>query len=756
MHRRDGGPGRRRDRRAWRRPGSTPTATRWSVRCWPSGTSTSPSRTRRACAARSATRRRTRPSAAAPNEAMATLGEVAADADPDLRPRDPGRARRRSGRPGTTSTASPTSPAAGCPGNVPRALPDGARRSARPVALADAVGHAPVRRARRAGRRGAAGDVQRRPRDGRGACRRRRSRPRSSAFAAHGDPADARRRGRRRAGARAARATSRGRSRVPREPRRADRGRRLGRRVEPAGAARPPRPGRARRRRSSSSSPTGPARRSTGRRSRGSRRRSSRAATTRRWPRRSPRSAPTSSCSPATCGSSGRAVLAAFGGRILNTHPSLLPAFPGAHAVARRPRPRRDRDRLHRPPRRRDARRRPDRRPGGGRDPARRRRGDASTSGSRPSSTGCCRGRSRSLARRRASRVAPDGRRVTIDIDRADAAIPTPAPGAAVGLGQDRAGRPFGARPGRARVRARLDRRDGAGAARRRPARDRRRRRDRVPRDARRPGQDPPPAGPRRASSPIGASPTIAASSSRPRSRRSSSSSSTSIRSRPPRERPGITLDELVEEIDIGGPSMVRAAAKNHANVAIVTSPARYDAILAALDERRRRSRHGAARARWRSRRSATPPRTTPGSPRRCPRGWPRPASRCPTSRACPAPRTRIPPSLTVGAREGRDAPLRREPAPAGGPLPARRGATAADGPFATGEPPLQGKALSLQQRPRRGGRGRARPSAARPGLRDRQAHEPVRRRGAGDARSRRGRRRSPATRSRRSVGSWR
>jgi phosphoribosylaminoimidazolecarboxamide formyltransferase/IMP cyclohydrolase len=49
-------------------------------------------------------------------------------------------------------------------------------------------------------------------------------------------------------------------------------------------------------------------------------------------------------------------------------------------------------------------------------------------------------------------------------------------------------------------------------------------------------------------------------------------------------ERPGITVDELIEEIDIGGPSMVRAAAKNHANVAIVTSPARYDDVLAALD----------------------------------------------------------------------------------------------------------------------------------------------------------------------------
>ena len=45
-------------------------------------------------------------------------------------------------------------------------------------------------------------------------------------------------------------------------------------------------------------------------------------------------------------------------------------------------------------------------------------------------------------------------------------------------------------------------------------------------------------------------------------------------------ERPGIAFDALVEEIDIGGPSMVRAAAKNHANVAVVTSPARYETVL--------------------------------------------------------------------------------------------------------------------------------------------------------------------------------
>jgi phosphoribosylaminoimidazolecarboxamide formyltransferase/IMP cyclohydrolase len=45
----------------------------------------------------------------------------------------------------------------------------------------------------------------------------------------------------------------------------------------------------------------------------------------------------------------------------------------------------------------------------------------------------------------------------------------------------------------------------------------------------------------------------------------------------------GASPDECVEQIDIGGPSMVRAAAKNHPSVAIVTSPARYADVLAAL-----------------------------------------------------------------------------------------------------------------------------------------------------------------------------
>jgi phosphoribosylaminoimidazolecarboxamide formyltransferase/IMP cyclohydrolase len=44
----------------------------------------------------------------------------------------------------------------------------------------------------------------------------------------------------------------------------------------------------------------------------------------------------------------------------------------------------------------------------------------------------------------------------------------------------------------------------------------------------------------------------------------------------------GATPDECVEQIDIGGPSMVRAAAKNHPSVAVVTSPERYADVLSA------------------------------------------------------------------------------------------------------------------------------------------------------------------------------
>lgn len=48
--------------------------------------------------------------------------------------------------------------------------------------------------------------------------------------------------------------------------------------------------------------------------------------------------------------------------------------------------------------------------------------------------------------------------------------------------------------------------------------------------------------------------------------------------------RPGVTLEEAIENIDIGGPAMVRAAAKNHRYVLVVVNPARYGDVLSALE----------------------------------------------------------------------------------------------------------------------------------------------------------------------------
>jgi len=48
--------------------------------------------------------------------------------------------------------------------------------------------------------------------------------------------------------------------------------------------------------------------------------------------------------------------------------------------------------------------------------------------------------------------------------------------------------------------------------------------------------------------------------------------------------KPGITFDDLIEQIDIGGPSLVRAAAKNFRDVLIVVSPKDYAGVIAELD----------------------------------------------------------------------------------------------------------------------------------------------------------------------------
>lgn len=54
--------------------------------------------------------------------------------------------------------------------------------------------------------------------------------------------------------------------------------------------------------------------------------------------------------------------------------------------------------------------------------------------------------------------------------------------------------------------------------------------------------------------------------------------------------RPGVTREELIENIDIGGPTMIRAAAKNFQDVAIVVSPDQYESIVAELGAKRRLS----------------------------------------------------------------------------------------------------------------------------------------------------------------------
>jgi len=47
--------------------------------------------------------------------------------------------------------------------------------------------------------------------------------------------------------------------------------------------------------------------------------------------------------------------------------------------------------------------------------------------------------------------------------------------------------------------------------------------------------------------------------------------------------KPGVTLEDAVENIDIGGPTMLRSAAKNHAYVTVVTDPADYPRVLAEM-----------------------------------------------------------------------------------------------------------------------------------------------------------------------------
>ncbi len=78
--------------------------------------------------------------------------------------------------------------------------------------------------------------------------------------------------------------------------------------------------------------------------------------------------------------------------------------------------------------------------------------------------------------------------------------------------------------------------------------------------------------------------------------------------------KPGCTYEDAIENIDIGGPAMVRAAAKNHDRVAVIVDPLDYSAVLDELDAQRGRT-YRRRRANVSPRRhSRTRPATTPRS----------------------------------------------------------------------------------------------------------------------------------------------
>ena len=182
--------------------------------------------------------------------------------------------------------------------------------------------------------------------------------------------------------------------------------------------------------------------------------------------------------------------------------------------------------------------------------------------------------------------------------------------------------------------------------------------------------------------------------------------------------REGATFEHAIENIDIGGPTMVRAAAKNFADVTVVVDPADYPAIVAELDAQRgavapatnfalarkafaHTAYYDSVIARWLADGATRRARADPGAA-----GLP--------ADARPAP------------REGPGPALRGEPAPERRPLPRARAARRR-----RRRDPAGRQGAFVQQPARsRGGLGR-RARLRRPPLRGhRQAQQPLRRRG--------------------------
>ena len=160
-------------------------------------------------------------------------------------------------------------------------------------------------------------------------------------------------------------------------------------------------------------------------------------------------------------------------------------------------------------------------------------------------------------------------------------------------------------------------------------------------------------------------------------------------------ERDGIELDDLVEEIDIGGPSMIRAAAKNHASVAIVTAPGRYAEVIDALETGEDRAPIAAG---LRAALAVEAFRHTAAYDARIADELPGRMSQAavdlPDWPGFPGSSDPYPPTLTVGLEKVETLRYGENPH-----QPAARyrrpGPNGETGPFADGTPPLQGKPLS-------------------------------------------------------------
>ena len=262
---------------------------------------------------------------------------------------------------------------------------------------------------------------------------------------------------------------------------------------------------------------------------------------------------------------------------------------------------------------------------------------------------------------------------------------------------------------------------------------DRGRRAHRLPGDPRRPGEDPAAADPRRPARPARHAPSTSA---QMAAHGIAPIDLVAVNLYPfeATVARGAAFDDCVENIDIGGPAMIRAAAKNHDFVAVLTEPAQYAEVLAELAAQR-------AAPRWRLRRRLAgeayrPHRRLrrrhrrmvrraarghlPGAARRCRR-------RCARSCATARTRTSRPPSTSRGSR-----PRRRHGAPGAG----------------------QGTVLQQPQRHRR--RVRVRRRVRRPRGGDHQARQPLRRGLGGDSLAAPGRRRCAAIRSPPSAASSR